>query len=186
MPFGAGRASGRRRGPPARDAAGTPRADARPARSLKSRAIALLARREYSRAELRARLLGPGARHDPDATAAVDAVLEELAAAGYLSDARYAEAMVKRKAGAYSRRAIADTLAAQGVARETIGAALDDAPVDDAQAMRALWERRFGRPAANEREKARQIRFLQSRGFGLSAIIAFLRKLPLQSDDDAT
>jgi len=41
--------------------------------------------------------------------------------------------------------------------------------------MLALWQRRFGTPPANDREKARQIRFLQSRGFALSAIFKLLR-----------
>ena len=43
--------------------------------------------------------------------------------------------------------------------------------------MLALWQRRFGTPPANDSEKARQIRFLQSRGFELSAIFKMLRTL---------
>jgi hypothetical protein len=42
-----------------------------------------------------------------------------------------------------------------------------------------LWQRRFGAAPANDREKARQVRFLQSRGFELSAILKLLRtRLP--------
>ena len=41
--------------------------------------------------------------------------------------------------------------------------------------MRALWQRRFGEPPRDERDKAKQVRFLQSRGFALSVILRFLR-----------
>jgi regulatory protein len=52
---------------------------------------------------------------------------------------------------------------------------VSEAGLDDAAALAALWQRRFGRPPADEREKARQVRFLQSRGFALSAILKLLR-----------
>ena len=48
-------------------------------------------------------------------------------------------------------------------------------PIDDDAALLALWQRRFGTAPANDREKARQVRFLQSRGFELSAIFKLLR-----------
>ena len=142
-------------------------------KSLKARAIGFLARREYARAELRERLLATGAPPDE-----VDPVLDELAAEGYLSDQRYADALVRQKHGAYSRRAIAQTLKAKGVAGEVATEALDGSDADDATTMVALWRRRFGRAPADDRERARQVRFLQSRGFGLSAIFKLLRDPP--------
>jgi regulatory protein len=145
----------------------------RPPKSLKARAVAALARREYSRTELRAKLVAAGAA--PDET---DAVLDELAAQGYLSDARYAQGEVARKTGAYSRRAIAESLRAKGVGVEVAGAALAGCDVDDREVMLALWRRRFGEAPTNERDKARQVRFLQSRGFPLSAILRLLRHPP--------
>jgi regulatory protein len=145
----------------------------RPPKSIKARAIAALARREYSRAELRAKLVAAGAA--PQET---DAALDEVAALGYLSDARYAQAAVSRKAGTHSRRAIEESLKAKGVATDVAGAALAATAVDDRDVMVALWRRRFGVAPANEREKARQVRFLQSRGFALSAIFKLLRDPP--------
>ena len=110
--------------------------------------------------------------------AEIETVLDELTAAGYLSEPRYAEAVVTRKAGSYSRRAIAEALKAQGVSAEVVTEALAHAPADDAEAMLALWRRRFGHAPRDERDKARQVRFLQSRGFALSAILRFLRDAP--------
>lgn len=154
----------------------------RPPRTLKSRAIACLARREYGRAELRARLLGGYRRDDGPTPAEVDALLDELVASGLLSDARYAQAMVNRKQGTHSRRAITGTLKRQGVGAETIAAALAEVSVDDAEAMRALWQRRFGAPPLDDREKSRQVRFLQSRGFALAAIFRLLREAGARGD----
>jgi regulatory protein len=144
--------------------------------TLRERAIALLARRDYARTELRQRLLRGD--HGAVARAEVDALLDELVALGYLSDERFAQTTVTRKSGSYSRRAIAEGLKAQGVASETVAEALAGAGVDDDVALLALWQRRFGRAPRDEREKARQVRFLQSRGFDLSAIFKLLRSLP--------
>ena len=42
-------------------------------------------------------------------------------------------------------------------------------------AAREVWQRKFGTLPQDEKEKARQIRFLQSRGFGLDVIFQVLR-----------
>ena len=142
----------------------------------------MLARREYSRSELRARLAGDESRAGADLTE-IDAVLEELATRGYLSDARFAQQFARHKSGAYSKRAIEESLKARGVAGEAAAEALAGLEIDDDQAMIALWRRRFGVRPANDKEKARQIRFLQSRGFSLSAILKLQRSLPADELD---
>ena len=151
-------------------------------RSLKARAIALLSRRDYARTELRAKLLGD--RTDADsakvASAEVDALLDELAALGYLSEARFAQGMVRQKSGSYSKRAIGASLKARGVDDAAATEALAGVGIDDVDAMVALWRRRFGTPPGNDKEKARQVRFLASRGFSLSAIFKLLRNPPAE------
>lgn len=148
-------------------------AAARPPRTLKARAIGLLARREYARAELRERLLASGAARDE-----IDALLDELATLGYLSDGRYANAVVRQKEGEFSKRAIGSALKAKGVPSEAASEALAAIETDDHAALVALWQRKFGNAPKDEREKARQVRFLQSRGFSLSAIFKLLRDPP--------
>jgi len=150
----------------------------KPPRTVKAQAVVHLSRREYSRSELRSRLL----RGDVTAEA-VDAALDELAAAGLLSDARFADAVVRQKSGSYSRRAIGATLKAKGVTGDEAAGALAGHEIDDADAIVALWRRRFGTAPANDREKARQVRFLQSRGFALSAIFRLLRNPPAAEDE---
>lgn len=139
-------------------------------RTLKAQAIGLLARREYARAELEMRLVCSGA--DP---AEVRRTLDDLNAQGLLSNQRFARAVVVQKTGRFSRRSIASGLKAKGVAPEDIEDALREAALDDDASLKSLWQRRFGQAPANDREKARQVRYLQARGFSLSAILKLLR-----------
>lgn len=140
--------------------------------SLKAQAVRLLARREYARDDLEQRLIAKGAARDE-----VAAVLDELSSQGLLSNERFAHALVAQKSGSYSRRSIRGELKRKGISGEAIEGAIGEATIDDDAAMLALWQRRFGAPPANDREKARQIRFLQSRGFALSAIFKMLKTL---------
>ena len=150
-----------------------------PPRTLKQRAVALLARREYSRAELAARLASRGASR-----AEIEPVLDDLERAGYLSDTRFAAAVVRQKAGGYSKRAIAHALREKGVtahvAKDAL-AALDDE--DELAQAFALWRRRFGKAPADEREKARQLRFLVSRGYATNVVFRVFRAAGVPADE---
>jgi regulatory protein len=140
------------------------------AASLRARAIGLLARREYARSELQQKLLAKGGDADE-----VRVLLDELIALGYLSDARYAQVAVAHKSKSFGRRHIAESLRAKGIARADIETALTEAGHDDDAALRALWQRRFGHAPVDAREEARQVRFLQARGFAVAAIVRLIR-----------
>ena len=139
--------------------------------SLKAAAIRLLARREYARAELRSRLQTLGATRDE-----VERVLDELEQNGYLSDARFAQALVAQKAGRYGKRAIAHQLRQKQVAPDAaVDALASIALTDELADATALWRRRFGALPKDEREKARQVRFLQARGYSITIALKVLR-----------
>lgn len=154
----------------------------RPPRTLKQRAVALLAHREYSRAELSKRLAPTGASRNE-----IDAVLDELSAAGLLSDARFAAALVHRNTGSHSKRAIAHALREKGVdaGEATAALAVLDGE-DELGTAQALWARRFGQPPRDEREKARQLRFLLSRGYSHSIAFKVLRAAGAPAGDDGS
>ena len=139
---------------------------------MRSQVVRLLARREYARAELESRLVAKGASRDD-----VAVVLDELAALGYVSNERFARAFAVQKSRRYSRQRISSELKAKGVDADDIAVALTSAGVEDAATLEALWQRRFGTAPVDDRERARQVRFLQTRGFSLSAILALLRKV---------
>lgn len=142
----------------------------------------MLARREYPRVELRARLVARGI-----AATEADAALDELARRGLLSDARYADALVAQKAGRWGRRAIAHELKEKGVDAHAAKAAL--APLgerDEVEEAHAVWRRRYESPPADQREKARQVRFLVARGYPLSVAFAVLKRAgaaPVEDDE---
>jgi len=160
--------------------AGRPQRAARSPISLEARAIGLLARREYARAELRDRLLATGADRG-----AVDDVLDRLETLGYLSDARFASGVVRRKVGSFSRRAIAHALKEKGVAAPAAKDALSTLDgVDELAQAQVLWQRRFGHPPKDEKEKARQVRFLLARGYAPAIAFRVLRAAGVQADEE--
>jgi regulatory protein len=147
--------------------------------SLRATAIRLLARREFGRTELGQRLLARGAAPDE-----VARTLDELERLGYLSDARYARAVVAQKAGRYGKRAIAHELKqkriAPGAATEALAAL---AGADELAQATEVWTRRFGTPPRNDQEKVRQLRFLYSRGYSTGVAWKVLRAAGVKDDE---
>ena len=141
--------------------------------TLKGRAMRLLARREHSREELR-RKLAAHANEGED----VNGVLDDLAQKGWLSDARYAEQAARVKARRYGPLKVVHYLKSRGLADELIAAGMQAAAAGEAaSSLESIWRSRFRDPPADEKEKARQVRFLQGRGFPLEEIFRFLREL---------
>ena len=141
-----------------------------PEPSLHTRAMRFLARREHSRDELRRKLMRIASELDD-----VEAVLEALAAKGWLSDARYAEQSIRAKSRRFGPLKLAHELRAKGVADETIAAAFSAAAAEGASDIERVWRSRFHALPDNDRERGRQVRFLQGRGFPLDEILKFLK-----------
>src|SRR5690349_14775992 len=131
---------------------------ARHPQSLGTRALSLLARREHSRVEL-ARKLAPHAGEGDD----LEALLDALTAKGWLSDARYAEQVIRSKARRYGLLKVAYQLRTKGVDDEVIASGMRAAGVDGLSSIESVWKSRFRAAPADERERARQMRFLQGR-----------------------
>ncbi|WP_431820377.1 recombination regulator RecX [Burkholderia sp. F1] len=142
----------------------------KPVRSLKGRALGYLSRREYSRAEL-ARKLAPYVGDDES----VEPVLDALEQEGWLSDARFAESLVHRRASRVGaarivnelkRHAVGDTLV------EEVSAQLRETEWARAQ---AVWRKKFGALPQTPAERAKQARFLAARGFSSATIVKLLK-----------
>ena len=143
----------------------------KPPASLRATAVRMLARREYARAELRDRLARAGGDRDE-----IERVLDALERDGYLSDARYAQMIVAQKAGRFGTRAIAYALRERGVAAQASSDALEALrDVDEVADARRLLSRRFAEVPADDRERARQVRFLLGRGYALSIALKVVR-----------
>jgi regulatory protein len=94
-------------------------------------------------------------------------VLDELTAEGLQSDVRFAEAFVQARVGrGQGPVRIRMELERRGVSGDTLENALEDSETDWPKLAGAVRRKRFGgEPPGDFRERARQMRFLQYRGF---------------------
>jgi regulatory protein len=131
----------------------------------------LLARREHARVEL-SRKLAPYA----ESTEQLDMMLDDLTARRLLSDERYVEMRLNARSARFGNARLAHELRTQGVAEELVSEALAGSD-DELSRARQVWQRKFGNtPAVAEaNERARQMRFLMSRGFSGETIRRVLR-----------
>ena len=89
---------------------------------------------------------------------------EQLAAQGLLSADRYMEGRLRTRAPRLGARRLQAELAQQGLKPE--GEAWEAVQATEGERARALLMRRFGdEPPADDKERARRVRFLVSRGF---------------------
>jgi len=135
----------------------------------RKKAMDYLARREYGRAELFEKLLRSGFSEAVAEAAVAQLVLDKLQ-----SDARFVEAFVAARVGqGKGPQLIRADLRARGIDDEQITTGLEACGCDWAAAARAEHRKKFGAgPAADFRERARQMRFLQLRGFNTEQIQA--------------
>ena len=139
-------------------------------KTLRERALRLLAGREHSRAELRRKLGAFAASPDE-----LDTLLDELVRARLLSDDRYAEARAHTLSRRYGSMRVAHDLKQQGVASEALERVVAEARRTDLERAREVWRKRFGEAPRNVQDRAKQMRFLQQRGFAIDVIRSVVR-----------
>jgi regulatory protein len=137
--------------------------------TLRERALRLLARREHARVEL-SRKLAPHA----ESAEQLAALLDDLTARRLLSDERYVEMRLNARSARFGNARLAHELRTQGVADELVSEALANGE-DELTRARQVWQRKFGEAPADAGERARQMRFLMSRGFSGETIRRVMR-----------
>ena len=137
--------------------------------TLRERALRLLARREHSRAEL-ARKLRTYASPEEE----LETLLEELSRRRLLSDERYAESRAHVLSRKYGAARIAHELRAKGLDKGLAEQTAKAARATEVERAREVWRRKFRVAPKTREERAKQMRFLQSRGFSFDAIRAVL------------
>ena len=125
-------------------------------------ALDLLARREHSRSELERKL---GARGFAEELIAP--TLDALEESGELASARFTESFIRARAARGQGPArIRAELAERGIDREQAAELLQRAGIDWAAIARSVRDKRFGAERPTDfKERARQARFLEYRGF---------------------
>jgi len=128
--------------------------------SLKGRALRLLSTREHSRLELERKLRG--FETEPGTLAQA---LDELQAKGFISEQRVAESVLHRRAGKLGAARLRQELQDKGLAPELVAQALDGLRGSEFERAQAVWRKKFGAAPVSPAERAKQARFLMTRGF---------------------
>ena len=133
--------------------------------TLKGRALRLLSQREHSRLELERKL----AAHETEPGQLTKA-LDELQARGFISEERVVESVVHRRAAKLGTARVKQELQAKGLSGEAMNEALEQLRSTELDRAREVWRRKFAEPTTDPKERARQIRFLVSRGFAAEVV----------------
>ena len=125
-------------------------------------ALAALSRREHSRLELTQKLKKAGFSHED-----IEPLLEDLIKRNWLSEERFIEAFVRMRFNQnYGPLRIRYDLQQRGISGEMIANALLEYQDEWKESARSLKIRRFGENVSSDQKtKAKQMRFLSSRGF---------------------
>jgi regulatory protein len=143
--------------------------------SLKGRALRLLSQREHSRSELERKL----AAYE-QAPGELAQVLNDLQARDFINEGRMIDSVMHRRSGKLGATRIKQELASKGLSGEAVTEAL--AGLRETEYSRALevWRKKFDRPTTDPNDRAKQMRFLLTRGFSSEVV----RKIVQSAGDD--
>jgi regulatory protein len=146
--------------------------------SLKARALRYLSLREHSRLEL-GRKLAKYAEEGDD----IEALLDNLEAAKFLSEDRFSESLVHRRASRFGNNRILSELQSHGIEGEAFQSIKSSLAEDEVLRALQVLGKRFVYAPEDAAERAKQMRFLQQRGFSHGAIQAAIRQMPVREED---
>jgi regulatory protein len=136
-----------------------------PQLSLKARALRYLSAREHSRLEL-GRKLARYADEGDD----VEALLDFLEKNNWLSQQRFAESLIHRRAARYGNSRVVAELQNHGVGGEALAELKSGLAESETARACEVWRRKFGTVAQDPAERSKQMRFLMQRGFSQRAV----------------
>jgi regulatory protein len=138
---------------------------AAPQLSLKARALRFLSMREHSRLEL-GRKLSRYAEEGDD----IEALLDLLEKNNWLSQERFSEALIHRRAARFGNSRIVAELQSHGINGEALQELKSGLSDSETERACEVWQRKFGTVAADPQERNKQMRFLMQRGFSQRAV----------------
>lgn len=128
--------------------------------SLKGRALRLLSMREHSRQELERKL-----KAFEETPGELAQALDFLAAKDFINEQRVVESVVNRRQLKLGASRVRQELQAKGLPAEAIAEAVQTMRSTELERAREVWRKKFGEPPEDQAARAKQIRFLVSRGF---------------------
>ena len=145
--------------------------------SLKARALKYLAAREHSRLELGRKLARYADENDD-----IEALLDWLEVNKFLSQSRFSESLINRRAQRFGNSRILSELQSHGIEGEALQSIKINLATDEEVRAIDVWRKKFNHPPANAAERAKQMRFLQQRGFSHRAIQVAIRAAEHSND----
>ena len=133
--------------------------------SLKGRALRLLSQREHSRQELERKL-----RPFEEVPGELAAALDLLQAKDFINEQRVVESVVNRRASKLGAARIQQELQSKGIEGQAIQEAMHAVRESELERAREVWRKKFGQPATDANGRAKQMRFLLTRGFATEAV----------------
>ena len=128
--------------------------------TLEIRALRYLARREHSRRELEKKLSSHEHSHE-----SVTELLNQLEEIGYLSTERFVEQTTQMRRSKFGSQRIVHELKEKGVDEHLIAGILPELKETDLETARKIWQKKFGVPPGDLKERGKQVRFMINRGF---------------------
>src|SRR4029077_10202119 len=105
----------------------------------------------------------------------LEVLLDGFAARGWLSEARVVEQGGHAKRGRYGPARIRRALVERGVPDALIEPALAELKGSELEAATAVWAKKFRAAPRDRAAQAKQVRFLQSRGFSVDVAMRVVR-----------
>lgn len=144
---------------------------------LYNKSIELLARREHSQTELREKLQ----RKFNCNQSQIEPVLDRLLRQGYQSDERFAVAFTRsRLFRGLGKRRVLQELKLKGISADLAEQAFAEESQDDLASdalIEQTWRKKFKALPEDQKERAKQYRFLQYRGFSGDEVNRLFNKL---------
>ncbi len=133
--------------------------------SLKGRALRLLSQREHSRKELEQKL-----KPHEETPGELAEALDFLAAKDFINEKRVVESVVNRRSTKLGAARVRQELMAKGLPADDIAQALEAMRGTEFERALVIWRKKFGEPPSDASERAKQVRFLVSRGFAAEVV----------------
>jgi len=143
---------------------------------LRDKSLRLLARREHSRFELFNKLKNSKNITNEINETDINQLLDTLEEQNLLSEERFITSYIRMRIRAgRGEKLIVSELSKRGINQQQAKNILNTFDIDWMQILQDVWQQKFAKLPKNQKEYAKQINFLLSRGFNYQDIVQLLK-----------
>ena len=140
--------------------------------NLRHKALDFLSRRDYSYLELFEKL-----KKYTEDTDEIKIILDEMVAQKFLNEERYIESFINSKSKKYGSLKVKYLLSNKVNDSSLVSKIYQEQNIDEKDRAKEIWLKKFaGKYPADQKEKAKQIRFMLNRGFSMDIILNIINK----------